>query len=96
MFYLFAPRSENSNDYRLQWIGELRCILNMNVSSGSTAASARRTRRAVGAVAVALLLLFTVLAFTRVFSLIDWLIGDAAVALVANSILRRIGRKTKQ
>jgi hypothetical protein len=68
----------------------------MDASSSSGLASARRTRRVVGAVAVALLLLFTVLAFIHIFSLLDWLIGDVAVALAANLILSRVGRKTKQ
>jgi len=68
----------------------------MDASSGSGLASARRTRRTVGAVAIALLLLFTVLAFVRIFSLLEWLIGDLAVALVANLIFRRVGRQTKQ
>ena len=68
----------------------------MDASSGSGLASARRTRRTVGAVAIALLLLFTVLAFLRIFSLLEWLIGDLAVALVANLIFRRVGRQTKQ
>jgi hypothetical protein len=58
--------------------------------------AARRKKRVVGAVAVALLLMFTVLAFIRIFSLIEWLLADAVVALVANLILRRIGRQTKQ
>jgi hypothetical protein len=93
--YLFALCSGNSNDYRLQWIGEVGCTL-VDASSGSGLASARRTRRAVGAVAIALLLLFTVLAFIRIFSLLEWLIGDVAVALVANLIFRWVGRKTKQ
>jgi len=68
----------------------------MNASSGSGLAAARRKKRFVGAVAIAFLLLFTVLAFVKVFSLIEWLIGDAAVALVANFVLSRIGRQTKQ
>ena len=68
----------------------------MDASIGSGLVAVRRKKRIVGAVAVALLLLFTVLAFIKVFSLIEWLIGDAAVALVANLILRRVGRQIKQ
>ena len=68
----------------------------MNASSDSELAAARRKRRVVGVVAVALLLLFTVLAFIRVFSLLEWLIADAVVALVANLIFRRVGKQTKQ
>jgi len=66
----------------------------MESSRGSGLASTRKTRRVVGAVAIALLLLFTVLALIRIFSLLEWLVGDVAVALVANLILNRIRRKT--
>jgi len=68
----------------------------MNASIGSGLIAARRKKRVVGAVAVALLLMFTVLAFIRIFSLIEWLLADLVVALVANLILRRVGRQTKQ
>jgi hypothetical protein len=68
----------------------------MNASTVAGLAVARRKKRVVGAVAVALLLLFTVLAFVKVFSLIEWLIGDVAVAFVANLILRRVGGQTNQ
>jgi len=67
----------------------------MEASTDSGLAAARKKRRIVGAVAILLLLLFTVLAFIRVFSLIEWLIGDLVVALVANFVLRRVGRQTK-
>jgi 4-amino-4-deoxy-L-arabinose transferase-like glycosyltransferase len=56
----------------------------------------RWTKRAVGVVAIVLLLMFTVLAFVGVFSLIEWLIADVVVALVANLILKRVGSQTKQ
>jgi hypothetical protein len=68
----------------------------MEASIGSGFVAARRKKRFVGVVAVALLLLFTVLAFIRVFSLLEWLIADVAVAFVANLIFRRLGRQTKQ
>jgi hypothetical protein len=68
----------------------------MDESSASMLAAARSEKRVVGAVAVALLLLFTVLAFIRVFSLLEWLIADVAVALVANLIFRTVGKQTKR
>jgi hypothetical protein len=54
--------------------------------------SARRKKNAVGVVAIALLLVFTVLAFAGVLSVIEWIIADLIVAVIANLILRRIGR----
>ena len=58
----------------------------------STSSRVLKKRRIVGVVAIALLLLFTVLALIGVFNWLEWVIADLAVALMANLILRRIGR----
>jgi hypothetical protein len=55
-------------------------------------AEVRRKKRVVGAVAVALLLLFTVLALLQLISFMEWIIADLVVGLIANLMLRRIGR----
>ena len=68
----------------------------MNILSSSVSPGVRKKKAAVGAVGIAFLLLFTVLAFMGVFSFVEWLIADVVVALVANLILRRVGRQTKQ
>ena len=52
----------------------------------------RRRKRTIGIIAIALLLLFTVLALLGVISLIVWVLADLAVALIANLLLRRVGR----
>jgi hypothetical protein len=52
----------------------------------------RRKKAVVGLVAIALLLLFTVLALMGILSALEWIIADIIVAAVANIILRRIGR----
>lgn len=49
----------------------------------------------MGIVAIALLLVFTVLALLGFLSSWEWLIADAVVAVVANLILRRVGPATK-
>jgi ABC-type transporter Mla maintaining outer membrane lipid asymmetry permease subunit MlaE len=54
--------------------------------------SVRRKKNAVGIVAIALLLVFTVLAFAGYLSFIEWVVADVVVALIANMILRRIGK----
>ena len=56
----------------------------------------RKTKVTVGAIAIAFLLLFTILGIIGVFSLEEWLIADVLVALVANLILRTVGRQRKQ
>ncbi len=57
--------------------------------------SSQRTRnkkRAVGAVAIVLLLVFTVLALLGYMPFIVWIIADLIVAGIANLLFRRIGR----
>ena len=52
----------------------------------------RRRKRPIGIIAIALLLLFTVLALLGAISFIVWILADLAVALIANVLLRRVGR----
>jgi len=52
----------------------------------------RNKKRAIGAIAIALLLLFTVLAFLGYIPFLIWIIADLVVAGIANLILRRVGR----
>lgn len=54
----------------------------------------RNKKRAVGVVAIALLLLFTALAFLGYIPFLVWIIADLVVAGIANLLLRRIGRVT--
>ncbi len=56
----------------------------------------RKTKFAVGAIAIAFLLLFMILGILGVFSFGEWIIADVLVALVANLILRTVGRQRKQ
>jgi len=52
----------------------------------------RNQKRAIGIVAIALLLLFTVIAFLGWISFFVWVLADLVVAAVANLLLRRVGR----
>lgn len=52
----------------------------------------RRKKRTIGIIAIALILLFTVLAIAGDISFIAWIIADLVVALIANLLLKRIGR----
>ncbi len=55
--------------------------------------SIRKKKNIVGVVAIALLLLFTALAIARVLSFVEWIIADLVVAVVANLILKTIGKQ---
>ncbi len=54
----------------------------------------RNKKRAIGAIAIALLLVFTVLAFLGYIPFIIWIVADLIVAGIANLLLRRVGRVT--
>jgi hypothetical protein len=51
----------------------------------------RKKKVTIGIIAIALLLLFTILAVLGKISSILWILLDLAVAIVANLLLRRIG-----
>jgi hypothetical protein len=53
----------------------------------------RRKKHIVGAVAISLLLLFTVLAIVRVLSVLEWIIADLIVAVIANFMFKAIGKE---
>jgi len=54
----------------------------------------RQRKRIVGAIAISLLLLFTVLAILGYIPFIVWVLLDLVVAGIANLLFRRIGRVT--
>jgi hypothetical protein len=56
----------------------------------------RKKKRAVGAVAIVLLLVFTVLAIAQIISFWVWIIGDLVVALVANLMFKQLNKQTSR
>ena len=52
----------------------------------------RQTKRAIGAIAVALLLIITVLAIYLHTNFLIWVLADLIVAGIANLLLKRVGR----
>jgi hypothetical protein len=67
-------------------------VKDMPAKTAYTPEKIRRTKRSIGIIAIALLLLFTALAVLGVISLTIWVLADLAVALIANLLLRRAGR----
>jgi nitrate reductase NapE component len=53
----------------------------------------RNQKRAIGIIAIALLLVFTILAFLGQISFIVWVLADLIVAAIANLFLRRVGSR---
>ena len=70
--------------------------IHVNAVSNPVPPSVQKTKRLVGAIAVALLLFFTVLAILGYLQFLDWIIADLIVALVANWIFRRVNRQAQQ
>lgn len=66
--------------------------MDMPATTSSPYDCLRRRKRAIGIIAVDLLLLFTFLAVLGFITSIVWILADLAVALVANLLLRRVGR----
>lgn len=56
------------------------------------AAEVRKKKNIVGIIAIALLLLFTILTLAGIITALEWIIADLVVAVIANLILRRIGK----
>lgn len=56
------------------------------------AAEVRRKKNIVGIIAIALLLLFTILTLAGIITALEWIIADLVVAVISNLILRRIGK----
>ncbi len=52
----------------------------------------RNKKRAIGVIAITLLLIFTVLALLGYIPFLIWIIADLVVAGIANLLLRRVGR----
>ena len=63
----------------------------MNATEDHEIAEIRRKKRIVGIVAIALLILFTILSLVGIISGTLWIIADLIVAVIANLIFRKIG-----
>ncbi len=61
-------------------------------SANYNSQSVRRKKQIIGAVAIALLLVFTVFAILGYLPFLIWVAADLVVAGVANLLLRRVGR----
>ena len=64
----------------------------MSTATNLTPDKLRQRKRTIGIIAIVLLLLFTVLAIVGIFTFIVWIIADLVVALIANLMLKRVGR----
>ena len=70
-------------------------MLYMAQISGPAPMDERQIRRLVGVIAVVLLIVFTILSFLLIINLLEWIIGDVLVVVVANLIFRRLRRQPK-
>jgi hypothetical protein len=71
-------------------------VIHVSTLSNSGSSAVHKTKVTVAAIAIAFLLLFLILGIIGVFSFGEWIIADVLVALVANLILRTVGKQRKQ
>ena len=55
-----------------------------------------RIKRVVGLIAIALIVVFTILAMLGILSFIEWILSEIMVALIANMIFRTVDKRSKQ
>ena len=53
-------------------------------------------KRVVGLIAIALIVVFTILTILRFLSPVEWIIAEIIVALIANIIFRTVDKRGKQ
>lgn len=64
----------------------------MPIKTNSNSEKIRQRKRVIGIIAIAMLLLFTILAILQLISFIIWIFADLIVAAIANLLLKRVGR----
>jgi hypothetical protein len=64
----------------------------MPIKINSNSEKIRQRKRVIGIIAIAMLLLFTILAILQLISFIIWVFADLIVASIANLLLKRAGR----
>lgn len=53
-------------------------------------------KRVVGLIAIALILVFTILAILHFLSPVEWFVAEIIIALIANMIFRTVDKRSKQ
>jgi quinol-cytochrome oxidoreductase complex cytochrome b subunit len=65
----------------------------VNQTESSKPVTRSGMKRIVGLIAVALILVFTILAILRFLSPVEWIVAEIIVALIANIIFRMIDKR---
>ncbi len=55
-----------------------------------------RIKRVVGLIAIALIVVFTILATRGIISFAEWILSEIMVALIANMIFRTVDKRSKR
>ena len=50
-------------------------------------------KKVVGLIAIALIVIFTILAVLGIFSFLEWILAEITVAIIANIIFRTVGKR---
>lgn len=68
----------------------------MSATSSPKPIKRGRIKRIIGLIAVALIVMFTILGTLGILSFIEWILAEIIVALVANIIFRTVNRRSNQ
>jgi quinol-cytochrome oxidoreductase complex cytochrome b subunit len=68
----------------------------VNATESSKPVKRSGIKRVVGLIAIALILVFTILAILRFLSPVEWIVAEIIVALIANIIFRTVDKRGKQ
>jgi hypothetical protein len=68
----------------------------VNVTEGPKPIKRGRVKRVVGLIAIALIVVFTILFMLGTLYFIEWILAEIIVALIANMIFRMIDKRGRQ
>ena len=68
----------------------------MNLTETSKSVKKGGTKTIVGLIAIALIVVVTILAVSGVLSFLEWILAEIMIALIANIIFRVIDKRGKQ
>ena len=70
--------------------------MRVNLTETSKSVKKGGTKRIVGLIAIALIVVVTILAVSGVLSFLEWILAEIMIALIANIIFRVIDKRGKQ
>ena len=71
-------------------------VMLLTATQNSKPVKRGRIKRVVGLIAIALVVVFTILSIRGIISFVEWILLEVMVALIANIIFRTVDERGKQ